>query len=170
MDTQRSDKKPWYQEPFVWMVIFFPLMAVIGGIITIRLAILSNDGLVVDDYYKRGMEINLVLNRDKAAAHHGLFANMTWNKSADNILLTLWANEGYELPKTLNLHFMHSTRAGFDLQLDLQKMAENNYQAALPSLPAGKWYVELSAEDWRLQQAIRLPLSMTRQFQFRPAV
>ena len=72
-------KKPWYREPFVWLVILFPASAVIGGMITISLAISSDDGLVVDDYYKRGLEINRTLERDKAAARHGIQATLGFN-------------------------------------------------------------------------------------------
>jgi len=32
-------KPPWYREPLVWLVIFFPAIAVMGGLITIYLAI-----------------------------------------------------------------------------------------------------------------------------------
>ena len=60
MNTHKL-KKPWYREPWVWLMIALPASAVVGGIITIYLAVSTSDGLVVDDYYKRGKAINLDL-------------------------------------------------------------------------------------------------------------
>jgi hypothetical protein len=53
MNTLKQ-KTPWYREPWVWLMIAFPMSAVIGGMITIYLAVTTSTGLVVDDYYKRG--------------------------------------------------------------------------------------------------------------------
>ena len=69
--------RAWYREPLVWLLISFPLTAVIAGFFTLYLAIISKDGLVVDDYYQRGKEINMSLARDRAAARHGLHASVT---------------------------------------------------------------------------------------------
>ena len=113
-------KKPlWYQEPFVWLLIFFPGAAVIGGIITIFIAIHSNDGLVVDDYYKQGLEINRTLARDKAAASHALQASLHFNYDNQLIRLYLKAHSDYPLPHQITLSFSHRTRTGFDQQIIL---------------------------------------------------
>ena len=53
-----TPKKPWYREFYVWLVIFFPVLAIVAGFYTLKLAIESDDGLVEDDYYKQGIEIN----------------------------------------------------------------------------------------------------------------
>ena len=75
MSEQATEIRVWYREPFVWMVISFPLAAVIAGTITIYLAIVSFDGLVVDNYYQRGLEINKVLDRESFALANGLSLN-----------------------------------------------------------------------------------------------
>ena len=72
----RNNSTPWHKEHYVWLIIFFPLLAVVGGIITFILAINSNDGLVVDDYYKQGLEINRTLERDQNAANYELDADI----------------------------------------------------------------------------------------------
>ena len=66
----------WYREPLVWMVIAIPASSVVFGIFMLVVSIQSYDGLLVDDYYKRGMEINRVLDRDRAAARHGMSAQV----------------------------------------------------------------------------------------------
>ena len=52
--TSQPDKKPWHRQPWVWLLIALPMTAVIGGMVTIYIAVTTSDGLVVDDYYKRG--------------------------------------------------------------------------------------------------------------------
>ncbi len=46
---------PWYRYKLVWMIIAIPAASVIAGINMIYLAVNTDDGLVVDDYYKEGM-------------------------------------------------------------------------------------------------------------------
>ncbi len=150
------NKKPWYREPFVWLVILFPASAVIGGMITISLAINSDDGLVVDDYYKQGLEINLVLKRDKAAIKHGLQANLNFENNFIQVRLN--KNVDYDLPKQIDLRFSHHTRPGFDKELILDKVADNIYQSKAPELILGKWSIQISADDWRLLKSIQIPI------------
>ncbi|TAK53620.1 MAG: hypothetical protein EPO25_09960 [Gammaproteobacteria bacterium] len=38
--------RPWYREPMVWLVIAIPFAAVIGGLVTLGLAIRGGDALV----------------------------------------------------------------------------------------------------------------------------
>ncbi|WP_353569943.1 FixH family protein [Candidatus Albibeggiatoa sp. nov. BB20] len=161
-------KRPWYQEPYVWLVIFFPSLAVVGGMITITLAITSYDGLVVDDYYKQGLQINKKLDRDKAAGRHGLRAFMAFNVSDNVIVIELDKQADYELPSSLNIVFSHRTRAGFDTSLSFERMEGSIYRGQLPDLIAGKWTVELAADDWRLIGAVKMPMPMTREFLIEP--
>ena len=64
----------WHKQPMVWMIITIPAISVIVGMLMLMLAIRSDDGLVVDDYYQHGKEINRVLERDQLAAEYGLQA------------------------------------------------------------------------------------------------
>lgn len=150
-------KLPWYREPFVWLLIFFPASAVIGGMITIVLAIHSDDGLVVDDYYKQGLEINRTLERDKAAIRHGLQAILRFNIELQLIHLNLNAHPSYKLPQQVLLQLSHHTRSGFDKQIVLEYIGDNTYQGALPILKIGVFSAQLMADDWRLVKSIRIP-------------
>ncbi|MDM8565699.1 FixH family protein [Candidatus Halobeggiatoa sp. HSG11] len=147
------NKKPWYREPYVWLVILFPASAVIGGMVTISMAINSDDGLVVDDYYKQGLEINRVLERDKAAIKHGLHA--TLNLTDQLIQVQLDKNSDYNLPKQIAIRLSHHTRSGFDTEFIIDRVSDNIYQTKVPQLIAGEWYVQIAADDWRLLQSIR---------------
>ena len=72
MTFKHAPARPWYREPFVWLLIAIPLTAVIVGFVGLALAIRSDDGMVEDDYYRQGMAINRMLDRDKAAAAENL--------------------------------------------------------------------------------------------------
>jgi hypothetical protein len=63
---------PWYRQGWPWLLISLPASAVIGGIITIILAVQSPNALVVDDYYKEGLAINQEKQRLEAARNMAL--------------------------------------------------------------------------------------------------
>ena len=46
-------RTPWYREPYVWLLIAFPAVAVLAGLITLALAIASDDD-VPDDAPAKG--------------------------------------------------------------------------------------------------------------------
>lgn len=145
---------PWYKVPVMWLVVLTPLAAVVGGFVTLYLAATTYDGLVVDDYYRHGKEINRVLARDEAAARRGLSARLTLQREARLVEVEL---RGVNSPTRLEVRFLHATRAGLDRILILPRMADGVYRAALPELAAGRWNVQIAAEDWRLVGRMRLP-------------
>ncbi len=155
-------KHSWYREPLVWLLILFPASAVFGGIITIVLAVHSNDGLVVDDYYKRGLEINQTLERDKAATRHGLQANLRFHIENQWIELNTQAHSDYQLPDQIELQLNHHTRAGFDQKVRLKRSGDHIYQGNLPELETGRFFVSMAADDWRLLKSVRVPFKELR--------
>jgi len=62
METQ--DIKPWWNFGYVWLIVSGPLIVVIASFVTLYLAITSPDP-VIDDYYRKGMEINKTLNAQR---------------------------------------------------------------------------------------------------------
>ena len=152
-----ADIRPWYREPLVWLIIAFPLAAVIGGIATYIIADRTQDGLVVDDYYKQGKEINLALARDTAAARLGLHGTLALDVARHAVILRLNASTLQALPPEISLRWLHATRAGLDRRQTLQILKDGQYSAEYPVLGTGHWYVQLEAQDWRLQGSLRVP-------------
>jgi uncharacterized protein len=152
----KDEKIPWYREPYVWLLIAFPLSAVIGGIITVALAIVSNDGLVVDDYYKEGLEINRVLKRDRTASNLEIHARLQFSPEHDRLRLYLSGNPEFRAPDKVLIHFLHSTRAGFDHQISATRDNNDMYGAEIPPLTRGNWYIQIETEDWRLLESITI--------------
>jgi len=136
------------------MVIAFPAAAVIGGIVTIYLAVVSDDGLVVDDYYKHGLEINRLLDREQTAANAGLSLLIDIDNNSSSLLLTLSANPGFVYPAEIEGVIAHATREGLDEPLHLQRVGDNVYRASGITLPAGRWYVDIGTNEWRVTKRL----------------
>jgi hypothetical protein len=139
----------WYREPYVWLLILFPLAAVLMGIIMISLAIRSDDGLVVDDYYKQGLEINMALERDRAAVFYGLDMDLSVDEAGKRITVHLNGNNIFTMPETLYARFIHRTRSGFDQSLTLTRSNDGHYHGSMPTLARGNWDVLIEADNWR---------------------
>lgn len=141
-----SETKPWYREPWPWLLMAAPAAAVLAGAVTLWLAIGSADGLVAEDYYKRGLGINQDLRRAETARARGIEAAVTLEGSRLRVRLTGPA------PAQLRAQLVHATRAGHDLQLTLARGAGGEYEAALPPLAAGRWRLALEdpAREWRI--------------------
>ena len=150
-----TDKpRPWYREKYVWLVIFFPVMSICMGITTIVLAVNSYDGLVVDDYYKRGMAINEVLARDERADELGLSVNLDWHSQASKLAVEISANNDFAYPETVQAKLMHSTRGGMDQSVTMEYAGNGRYLTTVKPLAPGHWHVQISSGDWRLLDSL----------------
>ena len=149
--------KPWYKSPYVWMLIAIPMSAVVMGIAMITIAVKTDDGLVKDDYYKHGKEINRVIERDKAAVTHGLSAKVVVDYTSGTMTADIQARPGYTVPDLITTELLHATRAGHDQTITLQRTPQGNYFSALPPMPKGHWLVQLSADNWRISGDLYIP-------------
>jgi uncharacterized protein len=141
---------PWYREPWPWIIMSGPAVVIVAGAITAWIAFSTADGLVADDYYKRGLGINAVLKREQAAAQRGIAAHV--ERAGGTVRVQLRGAE----PPALFLSLVHATRAGNDVRLRLERAADGSYQAALPPLAPGHWraVVDDPRGEWRVVQEI----------------
>jgi len=156
MKTPAAEKlRPWYQQAWPWFLISLPASAVIGGIITLMLAVNSPNALVVDDYYKEGLAINQEKHRLASADTMG----MTGLLRSDGKQLTLsLTSQPAVTEQALTLNIIHSTRAELDRELTLQRLPDGRYAADLPMLPPGNWYLRLQPGDasWQIRSRISI--------------
>jgi len=140
--------RPWYREPWPWILMAGPAAVIVAGAFTIWLAVSTSDGLVADDYYKRGLSINQELARDRVALKLGMAADI---EALDGVLRVRLQSRG-ALPEVLFARLVHATRAGHDQRLRLASVAPGVYEAALPALPAGHWRVVIEDPrgEWRM--------------------
>jgi uncharacterized protein len=144
--------QPWYREPWPWILMAGPAAAVVAGLITAWLAISSEDGLVMDDYYKQGLAINQTLSRSEAAERLGMEAQLYLADGRVRVLLGAKAGRG-----ALTLHLVHPTRAGMDQSVNLAGVEPGLYEGRLRPLRPGRWHVVLEQMDWRLAGDWTLP-------------
>lgn len=155
--TKNIDIKsiPWFKNPMVWMVIFFPSLAVVAGISTIFIAINTEDGLVVDDYYKNGLQINQVIKYDKRAKEIGLSAFVDTNTNTGEILVSMDASAELELQPEITFKLIHRTRSGLDQFTTLSQIGNSpDYRGYIkPPVIEGRWAIQIiSKGNWRLKQ------------------
>jgi hypothetical protein len=154
--------KPWYRFPLVWMMVAIPLAAVVMGVVMIYLAVTTYDGLVVDDYYKQGLEINQVLDRQRHALELGLQATLQLGDA--NRVVNIRFNKGglADYPETLTLSLQHATRQDSDVQVSLNHGLDDQYIGQLPfSLMPGIWYFTIASEQWKISAREKIKTGST---------
>lgn len=163
---RRSDSGPWYREPWPWLVMLGPAVVVVAGLFTAYLAVVTNDGLVEDDYYKQGLAINQRTARDQRAADLGIVADLVLGGAGDRIRVLLRAHPGTRLPEALALRITHPTRAGSDQSITLHAEGGGVYMGTLLPLH-GRWRIALEdpqqewllAGDWEIEKQPALSLT-----------
>lgn len=139
----------WQQEPLAWLVFGVPLGTIVACALLYAIASRHSDSLVVDDYYKRGLEINKRLDREAEATRLGLAVVV--DTLRDGLLeFTLSANDPSGSPDTLDVRLAHATRGQEDQLLLARHAGAGRYVSTPAKLEAGPWYVDVSTPTWRI--------------------
>ena len=138
----------------VLMLIAIPMSAVLMGIVMITLAIKSWDGLVADDYYKRGKEINRSIVRDQKAAELGLQATLQFDQQTGTVKAEFNAGPQPQ-EQALSLHYYYATKDGLDSESMLAMGPDGRFHGVAPALQDGPWILQLETENWRLSRRVR---------------
>lgn len=150
MSLANLDGRPWYREPWPWILMAGPAIVVVAGIITAWIAISGSDGLVADDYYKQGLTVNQVLGRDKRAGELGVRAELM--RSGLQVRVLLSGGAGFLAPDRLVVKLSHPTRGGEDQTLTLSAEGGGFYSGKLARGIGGRWGIAIEdpAGLWRL--------------------
>lgn len=140
--------RPWYRETWPWLLMAGPAIVVVAGFVTLYYAIVSFDGMVADDYYKRGLTVNQDLSRLERAKTLGITAHLTHDANSRQVAVAVTGQA--DVPATLTLRFMHPTRAGSDQRVTLNRVSPGRYAGALLLPPLSKWNVQIDGADWAL--------------------
>jgi hypothetical protein len=125
-----------------------PAAVIVAGLFTMALAFRTEDGLVADDYYKRGLAINQVLRRDDRARELSLKAVASFSGARVRVVL----QGDKEAPAELRLRLVHPTRSGQDQSVTLHAMARGVYEgrSARVNNEARRLVLEDTGSTWRL--------------------
>lgn len=157
MTAHIENPAQWKNQPYVWMIILIPFTAIILGVVMLTLAIRSDSGLVVDDYYKKGKEINRVLARDTRALSLGLTAKLELDADLGLLRVKLASKEKLTPGSYPKIEFLHSTRSGFDQSIVLKPVNDGLFTAKIDSLTPGRWNVQISTPTWRIVGSLKQP-------------
>jgi len=154
--------KPWYREPWPWLLMIAPLSAVAAGAVTIALAMESFDGLVAEDYYKQGLAVNQRLARADRARALGIAGTLTVNATGGSGARAEVEGSGLR-GEALVVTLSHPTRAGLDQRLVLRAAGEATYAGSMTALAPGRWHVivEDGAGQWRIRGELQVPQRRT---------
>jgi uncharacterized protein len=143
-----SQGQPWYREPWPWILMSGPFTVVVAGLVTAWIAVTHQDALVVDNYYKEGLAINRVLERDRAAAQGGYRAELMLSRDRSRVRVHLTGTA----PSRLRLSLVHPTRPELDRAAELHPLQAGWYEGDIDLPPAPRWHavVEDPQGRWRL--------------------
>lgn len=152
-----APRRPWYREPWPWILAAGPAIVVVAAFYTAWLAIKSNDGLVTEDYYKKGLAANQTIARSEQAAKLGLAAGVRVSGNTITVRLQT-ATTSFQMPPTLAVTISHPTRAGLDQSRVLARSGDA-YAGEVQLPAAGHWLVLIEDErrTWRLMGNVVLP-------------
>ena len=144
----------WYRNPWVWLIITFPMLAVVGGIATIIITNQNQPDMVIDDYYKKGKAINQELTLYNNAKELGISLSL----KIDEQRIEIKSAQTYT---ALKVNVVHSTLADQDFSLVLTPNGKGTLSSSVDSIMAGKWQIIIAPMDnaWKIRKDIALPNS-----------
>jgi hypothetical protein len=161
--------RPWYREPWPWIIMSGPAIVVVAGIATAVIAVRGYDGPIAADYYKQGLTINEELSRVQRARELGIAATLRTAglNDGDSVEVSLAASQALPPEAALRVRLVHPGRREADRLAVLARVdadAEGRsaryrgtWQASMP-VPAGaapiSWKVVLETPQWRLDDGL----------------
>lgn len=140
---------PWYRERWPWLLISGPAIVVVAALGTAWLAVTSDDGVVADDYYKRGLVINREIER--AGRGEALRMGAVLVLTPDGaVRLELSGAPDATVPTEVRVRFANATRAGLDRTVSLARVPDGTYAGRIEPLPNGRWHIAVETDAWRL--------------------
>ena len=142
---------PWYREPWPWLLMAGPAIVVVAGIATAVLAVTSFDGMVADDYYKQGLGINRVLEREANARTAGISGVVQFSEDRRRVRVVLEPGPAPG-PAALRLALVHPTLPAEDQAIALAATAPGIYEGAMHAPRGARMHLKLEdgAGRWRL--------------------
>ena len=149
--------RPWYKEPWPWILMSGPAAVVVASFVSAWIALSTADGLVEDNYYKKGLAVGETIAASEKARTMGVMASV--RLTSKKIELQLKANDAsFTQPQAVLLTLSHPTRAGLDQTVRLS-LLDGRYQGEFHLPSSGHWLVMLEDGDktWRLLGNVVLP-------------
>lgn len=157
---QNTKPEIWYKQFWPWFLLAPLVLTVIVGITMLTFSIKEFDGTVNDNYYKEGLAINQMLQRDQAAAAMQMAAVLNVDSVTGEVLVTI-SGQLENWPDSLLVKFVNPTRATQDYQIQLNQVRDNYYRGQLDKIPSNFWYLDIASptdEHWRIKGGVQFPI------------
>src|SRR5690349_15944227 len=135
----------WYYHPWPWLLFAGPLAVVVASLATAWIAYRSDDGVVAQDYYKRGLLVNRLLPKDALPPPH-LAATIAFG---DGGVIVVHPEAGQASGDLLHVTLAHPASATRE-SITLVRDARGDYVGALRSDRLGRWIVAFDSPAWPL--------------------
>lgn len=151
---------PFHKEPVAWLLLVFPVAAIIWGFVMLSLALNGSDTLVSDSYYKDGVSYTENKAIDDKAKTLQLAASIVFNGDEVHVSLT---GQLAEEPDTLQLKLIHPTIEDQDLDVFLQRLSAGQYAGVMEHEVNDKRHIWLQSpqQHWRLRTTTGITSSKT---------
>lgn len=156
--------KPWYREPWPWIIMSGPAVVVVASFVSAWLAIHGADPVVDENYYQRGLAINVEMAQDRQARARRIESELhiAGVRRGDEVGVELRAGDGGALADTtLRLRLVRNSDARSERSAVLGRVPGSNparfagqwLQAPDDrlSLADGSWQIVVEGSDWRLE-------------------
>ena len=130
-----------------------PAAVVVAGLSTAYIANRHADDLVVDEYYKDGLAINVQLAKKQRAAELGVSAQLHFIGDIVTVELT-----GPVRDSGLRLQLSHPLEADRDFAVPLVRVSPGLYRGSMGQeiMPHWHWTLQgLRRDDWRLDGKVQ---------------
>ena len=161
-----EDIEPWYKQFWPWFIMALPGSVVVACMITIYIAIASNDGLVDDDYYKNGLAYNKIIESAENATSMGLAGEVLLNPDTNAFEIRLQSKHfDQQLEDKVNIIFAYATKDDLDMGIAVQHIGNGIFRGNYTKLIEGKWHIKIEPEskDWRIRGTLLYPSQLAVQ-------
>ncbi len=161
--------RPWYRQPWLWFILT-PLFAVfIYGFSFLYLSIVTMDGVVKEDYYRKVRSYEVNHERNLKAIELNITADLSLDDLTGDIQLKLNGNLTTP-PEILTLDIVHPSHQQYDQSVTLKPLGSQMiYSGSLQSNLVGKRYLYLAppSDRWSLRIEV-LPPYEQRKIHLKP--
>jgi len=161
--TDTVESKPWYREPWPWIVMSGPALAVVASFASAYVAVHGADPVIDEDYYQRGLHVNVELARARQATELQVSSDLQISgvRRGDEIRVQLRAAQALK-DTALRIRLVQDGRPLSERSAVLGRVpgatGELNYFGQWLQAPddaltlaSGRWRVLIEGADWRLE-------------------
>jgi uncharacterized protein len=158
--------RPWYREPWPWIVMSGPAVVVVASFVSAYLAVHGADPVVDENYYQRGLQINVAMAQDQQARARQLESvlHIVGVRRGDDVRVELRSGDGRAITDTaLRIRMEHNSDSRSARSAVLGRVPGDGparyfgqwLQAPDDrlSLSEGSWQLVVEGSDWRLEGA-----------------